>query len=198
MTKEEFLNDLRNKLNGFPKEEIEERVNFYNEMILDRVEEGKSEEEAIKEIGTVDEVVDSILKETPLFNLIKERVKPKRRLKGIEIFLLILGFPLWFPLLMVCFTLVLVAYLLIWVLDLVVYATDLALGVGSVGAIVIFFILLSNGSFMLSYLGMGILAAGLAAFFALACYGVTKLSILLSKKMALGIKRSFVGKGETK
>ena len=45
MKKEEFLTELRSKLNGLSKKEIDERINFYSEMIDDRISEGKSEEE---------------------------------------------------------------------------------------------------------------------------------------------------------
>ena len=45
MTKKEFLSGLRKKLSGLPQEDSEERLNFYSEIIDDRVEEGLSEEE---------------------------------------------------------------------------------------------------------------------------------------------------------
>ena len=47
MNKQEFLVQLRNALSGLPKDDIEERIEFYSEMIEDRIEEGLSEEEAI-------------------------------------------------------------------------------------------------------------------------------------------------------
>ena len=127
MKKEEFLTELRSKLNGLSKEEIDERINFYSEMIDDRISEGKSEEEAVADLGGVDKVIDDILKDTPLLNLVKERIKPKRRLRAWEIILLILGFPLWFPLMIVFFVLVFVAYLLIWIFVIVTYAIEISL-----------------------------------------------------------------------
>ena len=54
---------------------IEERLEFYSEMIDDRIEEGKSEFEAVREIGDVDEVVSQIASETPLYRLVKEKAK---------------------------------------------------------------------------------------------------------------------------
>ena len=47
MTKNEFLSSLRSKLQGLPPADIDERIGFYSEMIDDRMDEGKSEEEAI-------------------------------------------------------------------------------------------------------------------------------------------------------
>lgn len=61
MTKQEFLAELRRGLSGLPQNDIEERLNFYSEMIDDRMEEGLSEQEAVDGIGSVDSVVSQIL-----------------------------------------------------------------------------------------------------------------------------------------
>ena len=58
MNKQEFLSLLKQKLSKLPKQEIKERITFYSEMIDDRVEEGLSEEEAVLEIGNIDEIAD--------------------------------------------------------------------------------------------------------------------------------------------
>ena len=42
MNKTEFLNELEARLKGLPKEDVEERLEFYSEAIDDRVEEGKA------------------------------------------------------------------------------------------------------------------------------------------------------------
>ena len=97
MLKAEFLARLREKLSCLPADDLEERLGFYGEMIDDRVEEGLSEHEAVATVGTVDEVADQILAETPLGKLVKERIKPKRRLSTGEIALLAVGSPVWAP-----------------------------------------------------------------------------------------------------
>ena len=99
MNKSEFLKELEKNLKGLPKEDIDERIEFYSEAIDDRVEEGKTEEEAVEEIGTVEEVVREIAEDTPLLELVKKKMKPKRSLSAWEIVLIVLGFPVWFPLL---------------------------------------------------------------------------------------------------
>lgn len=57
MNKQEFLMRLREGLSGLPENDIEERLIFYSEMIDDRKEEGLSEEEAVREIGNIDEII---------------------------------------------------------------------------------------------------------------------------------------------
>ena len=42
MNKQEFLAHLRKGLSGLPQNDIEKRLNFYGEMLEDRMEEGLS------------------------------------------------------------------------------------------------------------------------------------------------------------
>ena len=99
MRKQEFLTLLRERLSGLPQADVEERLAFYSEMIDDRMEEGFSEEEAVGQIGSIEEIVSQIVVETPLSKIVKENVRRKPRRKGWETLLLVLGFPVWLPLL---------------------------------------------------------------------------------------------------
>ena len=56
MCRDEFLAALRARLSGLPEKEVEDRLGFYAEMIDDRVEEGLTEEEAVLQIGSVEDV----------------------------------------------------------------------------------------------------------------------------------------------
>ncbi len=195
MTKNEFLTQLKGKLNGLPEEDLNNRIEFYSEMIDDRIEEGKTEEEAVSEIGTVDEVVSQIASETPMLKLVKERVTPKRRIRPWEIVLIVLGFPLWFPLLLTAFIILLVGYILIWVLVIVSYAVELAFSAASIMSLVLFVMTAVNGNVNIGYIGCALILAGLAVFMLFACVGSTKLTLKLTKKIALAIKRKFVSRG---
>lgn len=195
MRKYEFLTELQSKLQGLPKDEIENRVNFYREMIEDRMDEGKSEEQAVAEVGDVDDIVRQIASETPFVKLVKEKAKPKRSLRGWEIALLILGFPLWFPLMLTGMVLCLVFYLLVWILVIVTYVVELALIASSVVCLIAFFVMLFQGNVNLMPLGGSIMCAGAALLFLFACIGATKVTLKLSKSIMTGIKTSFVRKG---
>ena len=98
MSKQELFERLQNGLNGLPKEDIDERLMFYSEMIDDRAEEGLSEEQAVSAVGDVEEIVRQVIADTPLAKIAKERIKPKRRLKAWEITLLAIGSPIWLSL----------------------------------------------------------------------------------------------------
>ena len=193
MKKAEFLKELEKRLNGLPKSDIDERVSFYSEMIDDRVEDGKTEEEAIDDLGGIDTVVNQIAAETPMLNLVKERIKPKRGLRGFEIAMLIAGFPLWFPLLLVFFVLVFVFFILLWVLVIVTYSAEIGLiGLGALATIKSVFDFM-NGSLNIGYLGIALLAAGLSILFIFVCVAATKLSAKITKGVIVGIKRSLIG-----
>ena len=73
MTKLEFLESLEKGLSGLPKNDIDERIAFYSEIIDDRIEEGLSEEDAVSKIGKIDEVISQIIADTPINKLVKEK-----------------------------------------------------------------------------------------------------------------------------
>ena len=195
MTKNEFLNNLRRNLSGLPRDELEDKISFYEEMINDRMDEGKSEEQAVAEIGTTDEAVIKIASETKLSTLVKERIKPKRGLNGWEIALIILGFPVWFPILLTIFILGFVGYMLTWVLMLVTYSIELGLIGGFFSSLVAFLASFFAGNPQISMLGVCIALFGVACLFIFVCIPATKLSIGLSKRIFLGIKSKFIRGG---
>lgn len=194
MTKKEFLSELRSKLQGLPPEDIDERVSFYEEMINDRMDEGKTEEEAVAEIGSVEDVVREIAKDTPLVKLVKEKMKPRRRIRAWEIVLIVLGFPLWFPLLITALVLIMVFWILVWVLVIVTYTVEIALSAASVAGVVAFMAYFLNGEMNYTAIGASIMCAGAAILFVFACIGATKGSIALTKGIITGIKMLFIGK----
>lgn len=193
MKKDEFLNELRKRLQGLPKDEIDERVSFYDEMIEDMVDDGKTEEEAVESFGSIDDVVLSIADKTKLRSLVKERVTPKRKITAFEIVLLCLGFPLWFPLLLVFLVLLLIAYLLLWIFVLVTHTIEFAFVSYSLSGFVASALLFNDGKFNYGYVGISTLVLGLACLFIPVCYYATKFNIRFTKKIFLGIKNSLIG-----
>ncbi len=196
MNKEDFLDELAKRLSGLPQEDIDERIAFYREMIYARMEEGLSEEEAIASIGSVDEVVRKIMAEYPLTTLVKDKVRPKRKLETWEIILLVLGFPLWFPLLIGAFAIVLSIYITIWAVIISLFAADFSCLAGCLGGLVGIFQYLRVGNFAgaLFSVGAALVCAGVAILMFIACIYIAKTVIILTRKVVLGIKNSFVGK----
>jgi len=197
MNKQEFLETLENGLNGLPQDEIDERLSFYGEMIDDRIEEGLSEEDAVFEIGSVDEIVAQIIGDVPLAKLVKQKVKAKRKMKAWEIVLLSVGSPLWIALLIAAFAVVLSLYVAIWsvIISLwAVFASAIGCALGGIigGA---FFIGCRNVVTGIAIIGAGIVFAGLSVLFFFGCKAATKGILLLTRKVLFSIKNCFVRKG---
>ena len=55
MTKREFLKALWSSLSQLPKEDVERTIDYYNEMIDERMENGMTEEEAVADVGSVED-----------------------------------------------------------------------------------------------------------------------------------------------
>lgn len=196
MSKNEFLTSLREHLNGVPEEDINKSLDFYAEMIDDRVEDGMSEEAAVEALGSMEEIKDQILSEVSLPKLVKEKVKPKRTLKAWEIILLILGAPIWLPLLVAGFSVILSIYLVAWIVIITLYAVDLAIAISGFALVAVAGVALFSGRFvvfgMLFGVGMVLLGVSILLFFGFNL--VTKGILWLTKKILTGIKGLFVGK----
>ena len=77
MNKQEFLDQLRNGFSGLPREDAEERLAFYADMIDDRMEEGLSEEEAVAAAGSTDEIIAQLMPDLPAVPMQKPANKPR-------------------------------------------------------------------------------------------------------------------------
>ncbi len=202
MNKSDFLSELRRGLGCLPEEDIEKSVDFYAEMIDDKMEEGLTEEEAVAEAGSVDEISAQIIAEIPLTRLVKARVKPKRALKAWEIVLIAAGSPVWLSLLVAAAVTVVSVYASLWAVIVSLYAVVLSFGAGGlagiVGAAACPF--LSNGSAAAAVmsLGAGLICAGLAALSYLGCFEITKGMIVLTKKALCALRSAVIGKEERK
>ena len=196
MNKIEFLTVLRERLQGLPEEDINKSIDFYCEMIDDRVEDGMSEEEAVEALGNIEEIISQILSEVSLPKLVKEKVKPKRALKVWEIVLLVLGAPLWIPLLAAVILTVLAVYLSVWSVIISLYVVDLAVVICGIAFVRLAVAFLFGGQFVSGgvALGAGLVCMGLSILLFFAFNLVTKGILWASKKVLLGIKGLFIGK----
>ena len=198
MNKQEFLAQLRKGLSGLPKKDIDERLTFYSEMIDDRMEDGIPEETAVSEIGTASDIVSQIIADIPLGKLVKEKIKPKKKLKAWEIILLVLGSPLWLSLLIAAFAVFLSLYVVFWsvIISLwAVFASFVACGLAGIAAGV-YFDACGNGLTGIAVIAAGIVCAGLSVFMFFGCKAATKGILKLTKKFAIWIKNCFIKKEE--
>ena len=198
MNKQEFLTELRKGLSGLPQNDIEERLAFYGEMLDDRIEEGLSEDAAVAEIGDANEIVRQTVADIPLAKLAKERIKPKRRLKAWEIILLALGSPVWLSILTAAAAVIFSLYASVWAVIVSLWSVFVSLAVCAVGSVPLCVLLVAGGSGAsgIVALSAGIICAGLSIFMFFGCRETARGILILTRKMTIGIKNRFIGKGE--
>lgn len=99
MNKKQFCTLLENELRLYlSSKEVYKTLNFFKEMIDDRVDEGLSEEEAVSQLGNIDDIVGQILDE---HNITKRQKKlvwrfiPQKTPSVLNIIIVILLFPIW-------------------------------------------------------------------------------------------------------
>ena len=199
MTKQEFIAALRQRLHGLPQRDIEERLSFYGEMIDDHIEDGQEEAEAVAAIGSGEEIASQIIADTPFARIAKERIRPKRRLRGGEIALLVLGSPLWLSLVIAAFAVVLSVWVTLWAAVASVWAVFASVAAyGPAGILMGAIIALGGkGASGVALIGAGLVCGGLAILLFFGCRAATSGCVLLTKSIALGIKKCFVGKEKT-
>lgn len=198
MNKLKFLLSLHDQLSFLPQDDLEERLAFYDEMIDDRMEEGLSEEEAVAQIGSVDEIVSQIIEETPLTTLVKKKIKPKKRMKAWEIILLSVGSPIWLSLLIAAFAVVVSVYAALWAVVISLWAVFVSVAACVPAGVLAGVIFCCEGYTIpgIVMFAAALVCAGLAIFLFFSCKAVTKGSAWLTKKILLLIKRCFIKKEE--
>ena len=194
MTRQEFITSLREKLLNLPRKDTDERIGFYEEMIDDKIEEGMSEEEAIASVGTIDSIYAQMLEEIPFIEIIREKIKQKKRANGGKIALIISTFPIWLSLLAVAFAIYVSLIAAIWSIVVSFWAVFVSFAASTpIGVIVGLFNAFSgNVLFGLALIFSGIILAGLTILTFYGCRYTTKWSAVLTKKTFLGIKKIFV------
>ncbi len=173
MNKSEFLNKLTHALNGMPAEDIAGSLDYYSEMIDDRIESGMGEEEAVGALGSPENIAREIMTDMPLSKFIKTKYENKK-LTTAEMVLIILGSPIWISLGIAAFSVILGIYIAVWSVVIAFWA----LGISFIfSAVVLAAVGISFFSadlpFSLMYIGVALFLAGISVF---TVYGCVKLS----------------------
>ncbi len=196
MTKQEFFEELRKGLAGLPKDYADKTTQYYSEMIDDHIEDGMSEEEAVEAIGPVDEIVKQAVADVPLQTLVKNKIKPERRMRGWEIALLILGFPLWFPLLITAGAVLLSVYIVFWSLIVALFVVVISFFISGIALLFLWIPNISTigaGGVMV-FIGCGLALVGISVLLFYAAVAASKGTFQLAKSFGYGLKKCFIRK----
>lgn len=180
MNKKEFIMALGNGLTGLSCEEQNKWLDFYGEMIEDRMEEGLTEEEAVAAVGDVDTVVDQILAQSK-----PEKIKKKRELKTWQLVLLIVGSPLWFSLVVAAASVVFSLIVAMWAVVISFYAVAVSLMACGFAGVVITPVMMAQGNTGagLFCLGSGLFCGGLGILWFIGTNWTAKGTVWLCKKL---------------
>ena len=195
MDKYDFLLALEARLAGLPEADRQASLDFYAEMLDDLTESGMTERDAVASLGSVGAIAEEILLEMPLPKLVKAKMK-KRRLSGLEITLLAVGFPIWLPVGIALLAVVFAVYISLWAVVVSLYAANVAMAAcaptGIIAAIALFASGKPTSAFL--FLGAGLALAGLSILWFLLCNLTAKGMWKLGRLTLRGIKACFIRK----
>lgn len=195
MDKYDFLLALEARLEGLPEADRQASLDFYSEMLDDLVEGGMTETEAVASLGSPEAIAEEILLEMPLPKLVKAKMK-KRRLSGLEITLLAVGFPIWLPIGIALLAVVFAIYISLWAVVVSLYAANVAMAACAPTGIAAAVVLFASGkpTAALLLLGAGLALAGLSILWFLLCNLTAKGVWKLGRLTLRGIKACFIRK----
>ncbi|MCI8403982.1 MAG: DUF1700 domain-containing protein [Clostridia bacterium] len=197
MTKNEFLDKLRSALAGLPQEEIEKTIDYYCEIIDDAIEDGEDEQSVIGRMG-IEDIVEKIINETPIRKFVKEDVR-RRNLSTSFIILLILGSPIWFPVLTALVTVAFSLYIVIWTLVAVLFVVFAALAVSSVAMLIMSPLLIIARPIKAMFaFGSALVCAGAAVFMFYLSVWSAKLTVKFTLLMIRSIKNNFIKRSDAR
>jgi uncharacterized membrane protein len=183
MTKKEFLKILENELQSRNYPEIKSLLDFYEELIEDKIESGMKEKEVISEIGNVQTIIKNISADQ---KVIEAKRKPtlSNGLKALFAVLGIFSLPLLIPLGIVMLSLV-IALIAILIALIIVFAAGILSG-GALLVILFAQLIHYDLPFASFLLGIGvslIITGGFVELFRLSIILPKKLIILIIKQL---------------
>lgn len=198
MNKAEFLQTLDRRLKTLGESDRKRRVNYFAEIIEDRMEEGISEEAAVADLESLDDIVEGILNEQEeAESLAALSPKTRRFPLWLTVLLLILGSPVWLPLLLTVISVATTLYLCLWILVACVYLTAVSLLLcGGAGFLAVFSAATVYGApaaVFMAGASLVCLGGGILLFFPAARF--TKGVLKLTKECVLKLSNLFTAKG---
>ena len=198
MSRDAFIGELRHRMAGLPQQTVERTVEYYSELIVDSVEDGLTEEEAVSRLGSLDEIVASVVKDTPLTQIVETRIQERKKKgsSGWVIALLILGAPVWLPVLIAALAVAFALFVALWAVVIALWAVVAAVILTGLAALVAGVVELCRLHLPqgLVLLGGGLVCLGLCALLYLLMKLLTVGMVKRCRWLWVSVKSLFVGK----
>jgi uncharacterized membrane protein len=182
------------------EEDIDKALDFYMEAINDRIDDGLTEEQAIKAVGTSDEVAEQILMDTPLPKLVSATVKPQRKLKAWEIILIVLGAPVWIPIAIALLSVALAVFITLFALMFALAAVLIGFVISGIALLIMAVIAVfagGAGTALLKF-AVGLVAIGVGILLFIPVKAAVLWLIELCGRFFKWIKKQFVKRKNSK
>lgn len=185
MNRIEFIKELSNYLAYEVRpSEVHRLIEYYDEMILDLMEDGYSEKAAVVKLGDPKKLADEAAG-------IPTEVRVPRRLNWLWIILLVLGFPLWGSLALAAFLMLLSIDILIWCIPFTGACLSGGLIIGGAAAALTSPLVLFDSIFMgVSQLGVGMLLFGIGLLIMWVTYKFSAVFVNMHRGLMRVIRRN--------
>ena len=197
MNKKEFLKELKNRLASLPSDDVEASLEYYSEMIDERIEEGMDEERAVASLPTPEKAAADVISEMSIPKLVKAKIKAKRTLRLWEIVLIILTLPIWLSLILAVVSVIFSVYISIWAVVVSFWAVGIyifAMALASLASGLTLLIIAGNAGAGIVFFGAAIFFTGIGIFGFWVCKELTVFICKLSKLILKWIKNCFIKK----
>ena len=214
MNREDFLTALAERIQQLPTDEKNTVYEYYNEIILDKIDSGMSEAEVVAELGDIDDIAAKILSEyapqpdtvqgpaplqephiTPSNGYSYQPQMPPKRSTAAKVWIiigLVLGSPIWLSLLIAFFAVI---------LSVVVAVVSVIISFwGAAGAVTLsgllffaasFLVLPQNVGLAIFQMGLGLVVSALGVAWCIGMVALTQVTCRFLKWMFQKLARLF-------
>ena len=196
MKKAAFLKSLARQLKGIPRSDIRQTLAYYSEAVSDAMDDGLSEEEAVRSLGTAEEIAHSVKEELAQSG----KLPQARKRSGFTVLLLILGFPVWFSLLAAGAGILIGVFACIFALIIAAWALPLSFAAGTLYAAVCALYALIHGNLAVCacFAGAALVCAGLCVLTYILCKSLPRSCVNLIKAIWNKLKALCSGRRNVK
>lgn len=205
MTKQEFIKELCSLLQTIPQEERNAIIEYYLEMIADRMESGMTEEQAIQELGEIPAIAERHLGEyherqegspAPAETVYIKKKKSAASI-ALIVFAAVVTSPIWLGIGISLCAAALVLYITCWIFLAVLYLTAFSLVLACLYTLVSTgFVVVINWQLAVFQAGIALLCAGIGILFAVAVVGLSKAFCRFTCFLGRKIRQRFTKKEE--
>lgn len=176
MRKQEFFRKIKLRLSQFDESEVKRIINYYDEIIIEKMEEGISEEEAINDFGSIDNIINDIK-----IDLVSKRtsIDNKHAMKNFMIILGICSTPILLPLAITFAVLFFTMFIVLFVLIFSFFVSGISVIIGVSYQSYLSLLAGNDIAYILIQLGAAFMIGGILIYLSIMLTTLTK--VLLTK-----------------